>query len=225
MELFSIEFITSLLIIIGIDLVLAGDNAIVIAMAVRNLPPKNQRKGIIYGTAGAVLIRIITTILVVKLLQIPFLLMAGGIVLVWVAYKLLVEEEKHEVEPARSLFEAVRTIVIADAAMGLDNVLAVAGAAHGSFLLVVLGLLISIPIVIWGSTVISRLMNKYPVIIYIGAGILAFTAGKMITGDPTYEHFFAANPVLKWGLIILIITGVLAAGRRTNRKAGYRRNI
>ncbi|MBM7854590.1 YjbE family integral membrane protein [Desulfohalotomaculum tongense] len=223
MELFSADFWVSLLLIIGIDLVLAGDNAIVIGMAVRNLPLQHQNKAIIYGTLGAVVIRVIATLLVVELLKIPYLLLAGGLVLIWIAYQLLAEDEHHDVEAAKSLAGAIKTIIIADAAMGLDNVLAVAGAAHGSFLLVILGLLISIPIVIWGSTVISRLMNKYPVIIYFGAGILALTAGKMITGEPVYREIFKTYPLLKWGLIAIIVTGVLVMGRKAKKRSCGRR--
>ncbi|MTI80906.1 MAG: TerC family protein [Firmicutes bacterium] len=225
MEIYSSEFLSTLLLIIGIDLVLAGDNAIVIAMAVRNLPAEQSRKGILYGTAGAVVIRIIATLMFVKLLEIPYLMLVGGIALTWIAYKLLVEDDEQDVEAAGSLREAIKTIVIADAAMGLDNVLAVAGAAHGSYLLVIIGLLISIPIVIWGSTMISGLMNKYPIIIYFGAGILALTAGKMITSEQAYIGFFKANPSLKYLVIGLVIAGVITAGRVTKLRKARKYNI
>ncbi|TXK90456.1 YjbE family putative metal transport protein, partial [Parageobacillus sp. SY1] len=148
MELFSMEFLSALLSIIIIDLVLAGDNAIVIGLAARNLPKHQQKKAVIWGTVGAVVIRALSTLFVVWLLKVPGLLLIGGILLVWIAYKLLVEEKGHDVEAVGSLWEAIRTIIIADALMGLDNVLAVAGAAHGSFLLVILGLLISVPIMV-----------------------------------------------------------------------------
>lgn len=134
MELFSMEFLSALLSIIIIDLVLAGDNAIVIGLAARNLPKHQQKKAVIWGTVGAVVIRALATLFVVWLLKVPGLLLIGGILLVWIAYKLLVEEKGHDVEAVGSLWEAIRTIIIADALMGLDNVLAVAGAAHGSFL-------------------------------------------------------------------------------------------
>lgn len=125
----------------------------------------------------------------VELFKILFLHLIGGVLLVRIAYKLLVEDEQHNVAPAESTIGAIKTIIIADAAMGLDNVLGVAGAAHGEFLLVIIGLMISIPIVVWGSTLISKLMNKYPIIVYIGAAVLAFTAAKMITDDPSVKNF------------------------------------
>lgn len=143
------EFLTALLSIVIIDLVLAGDNAIVIGLAARNLPKHQQKKAVIWGTVGAVVIRALATLFVVWLLKVPGLLLIGGILLVWIAYKLLVEEKGHDVEAGGSLWEAIRTIIIADALMGLDNVLAVAGAAHDSFLLVILGLMISVPIMVW----------------------------------------------------------------------------
>ena len=158
MELFTPEFFTALAAIIVIDLALAGDNAIVIALAARNLPPHLQKRAILWGTFGAIAVRVVMTMAVVWLLGIPGLMAAGGAILVWIAYKLLKpqEGEGHEVKAAATFWGAMQTIVIADAAMGLDNVLAVAGAAHGSFALVVIGLLISIPIVVWGSTLILK---------------------------------------------------------------------
>jgi YjbE family integral membrane protein len=191
MNLFSIEFFTALLSIVVIDLVLAGDNAIVIGMAARNLPKDQQKKVILLGTVGAIVIRALATMVVVYLLKIPGLLLIGGIVLLWIAYKLMTEEETHEVKSGYSFWAAIRTIIIADAAMGLDNVLAVAGAAHGSFLLVILGLLISIPIVVWGSIVILKYMEKYPIIILIGAAVVAWTATKMIAKEPFLKNIFA----------------------------------
>src|SRR5690606_2801611 len=168
MELLSTEFFAALAAIILIDLVLAGDNAIVIALAARNLPAHLQKRAIIWGTVGAIAVRAAMTVVVVALLKIPGLLLAGGALLLWIAYRLLAPEEKGgeaHGKPATTFWSAMRTIVIADAVMGLDNVLAVAGAAHGSFLLVVLGLLISIPIVVWGSTLILRCVERFPVIV------------------------------------------------------------
>lgn len=218
MELFSPEFFAALLSIIVIDLVLAGDNAIVIGMAARNLPKHLQKKVILWGTAGAIIIRAAATLVVVWLLKIPFLLLIGGLLLVWIAYKLLVEEKKHDVTPAQNLFGAIRTIVIADIVMGLDNVLAIAGASHGSFTLVVLGLLISVPIIVWGSTIILKFIERFPIIIYIGAAVLAFTAAKMIVKEPILSAFFVDNPVLRWGFAAAVIAGVVLAGRITNMK-------
>lgn len=214
MEFFSAEFISALISIIIIDLVLAGDNAIVIGMAARNLPKHHQKNAIIWGTVGAIVIRAISTLGVVWLLQIPGLLLVGGFLLMWISYKLLIEEKGHEdIKSGSNLWEAIRTIIIADTVMGLDNVLAVAGAAHGSFLLVILGLLISIPVVVWGSTIILKWIERFPSIIYIGAGVLAYTAGKMIVDEPFLTGFFDANPILKWGLIVVIIAGILIAGK------------
>ncbi|WP_374719104.1 TerC family protein [Parageobacillus toebii] len=217
MELFSMEFLSALLSIVIIDLVLAGDNAIVIGLAARNLPKHQQKKAVIWGTVGAVVIRALATLFVVWLLKVPGLLLIGGILLVGIAYKLLVEEKGHDVEAGGSLWEAIRTIIIADALMGLDNVLAVAGAAHGSFLLVILGLLISVPIMVWGSTLILKWIERFPIIITIGAGVLAWTASKMIVDEPFLDQYFA-NPVVKYGFEILVIAGVIAAGTLKKKK-------
>jgi YjbE family integral membrane protein len=212
-----VEFLTALLSIVIIDLVLAGDNAIVIGLAARNLPKHQQKKAVIWGTVGAVVIRALATLFVVWLLKVPGLLLIGGILLVGIAYKLLVEEKGHDVEAGGSLWEAIRTIIIADALMGLDNVLAVAGAAHGSFLLVILGLLISVPIMVWGSTLILKWIERFPIIITIGAGVLAWTASKMIVDEPFLDQYFA-NPVVKYGFEILVVAGVIAAGTLKKKK-------
>ncbi|BDG42195.1 TerC family protein [Geobacillus sp. 44B] len=212
------EFLTALLSIVIIDLVLAGDNAIVIGLAARNLPKHQQKKAVIWGTVGAVVIRALATLFVVWLLKVPGLLLIGGILLVWIAYKLLVEEKGHDVEAGGSLWEAIRTIIIADALMGLDNVLAVAGAAHDSFLLVILGLMISVPIMVWGSTIILKWIERFPVIITIGAGVLAWTAAKMIVDEPFLDQYFA-NPIVKYGFEILVIAGVIAAGTLKKKKS------
>lgn len=217
MELFSPQFLSSLMAIIVIDLVLAGDNAIVIGLAARNLPKEQQRQAIIWGTFGAIFIRAVATLAVVWLLRIPGLLLIGGILLVWIAYKLLNDEKSHDhIKESHNLWSAIRTIIIADAVMGLDNVLAVAGAAHGNFLLVVLGLLISVPIVVWGSTLFIKWVERYPFIIYIGAGVLAWTAAKMITHEALLQGIFADNPILEYTVVLIIIAGVLLTGR--NRK-------
>jgi YjbE family integral membrane protein len=210
-NIFTIEFWSALLSIVIIDLVLAGDNAIVIGMTARNLPKDIQKKVIYWGTTGAIVMRIIATLIVVYLLKIPGLLLAGGVLLVWISFKLLIEEKKHDVEAAPNFWAAVRTIVIADTVMGLDNVMAIGGAAHGNFMLVIIGLLISVPIVVWGSTLIIKLIAKYPVILYIGSGVLAYTAAKMIVDEKLLASIFAA-PVAKYGFIIAIIVLVLVSG-------------
>lgn len=212
------EFFTALFSIVMIDLVLAGDNAIVIGLACRNLPKNVQLKGIVLGTAGAIVIRILATIAVVWLLQIKGLMLGGGILLIYIAYKLLAKEDSHEnIQAKDSLLSAVVTIVVADAVMGLDNVLAVAGASHGSYIMVILGLLISIPIMVFGSTIIIKLVERFPAIIDIGAAIIAYTAGKMITEEP-FLHATLGQPTVKLMLTILIIFGVLFLGRRKKKK-------
>jgi len=218
MSFFTAETLSALISIIIIDLVLAGDNAIVIGLAARNLPANQQKKVIIFGTMGAIIIRAIATLAVVWLLQIPGLLLIGGILLIWIAYKLLVGEEDHDIKAGDSFWSAIKTIIIADALMGLDNVLAVAGAAHGNFVLVIIGLLISIPIVIYGSTFILKWVDRYPIIIPIGAGVLAYTAAKMIVSEKFLKVYFDQNPTLKWGLTFLIIIGVITIGQYTKRR-------
>lgn len=195
-DLLSLDFWSILLTIVFIDLLLAGDNAIVIGLAARSLPKETQKKAVIWGTAGAVIIRVVATMLVVSLLKIPFLLAIGGVLLLWIAYKLLIQENEHgDIKAGTTLWSAIQTIIIADAAMGLDNVIAVAGAAHGDYFLVILGLLISIPIVVWGSTLFIKVIEKYQWIIYLGSGVLAYTAAKMITHEGEFKDFFSGNPV------------------------------
>jgi len=218
----SAEFWPALAAIVVIDLVLAGDNAIVIALAARNLPKALQRRAVIWGTVGAVAVRASLTVAVLWLLEIPGLMLAGGILLAWIAYRLLAGGENgcdHDVPPASSFWAAMRTIVIADAVMGLDNVLAVAGAAHGSVLLVVAGLVISIPIVVWGSTLILHWIERFPALLYIGGAVLAWTAAKMIADEPLYQDWLDGRPGLKSILFVVIVGGVLAVAWLRNRRA------
>lgn len=222
MELFSPEFFSALLAIIVIDLVLAGDNAIVIAMAARNLPVHLQKKAIIWGAVGAIAVRSAMTLLVVYLLNIPGLMLIGGLLLVWIAYRLLnPSEDGEEHGHAKTTFwGAMKTIVIADAVMGLDNVLAVAGASHGSYVLVVLGLLISIPVVVWGSTQILKLVERYPSVTYLGAGVLAWTAAKMMTSEPLSREWLASqSPALEYLIQVAVVLGVLSGGFIKSRRA------
>ena len=215
MELFSPEFFSALLAIIVIDLVLAGDNAIVIALAARGLPPEYQKQTIIWGTVGAIAIRAVMTLAVVWLLQVPGLMLVGGILLIWIAYRLMVPtNENHEGHAGSkaSFWGAIKTIIIADAVMGVDNVLGVAGAAHGSFLLVVLGLIISVPIMVFGSTLVLKWMERFPWIVYVGAGVLALTAASMIDKEPLFENYFSSHVAMDWALYIVIAGGVLPAG-------------
>lgn len=211
------EFLISLLQIIAIDILLGGDNAIVIALASRNLPEKQRNKAIFLGTGLAIVVRVVLTIVAVYLLNIPFLYLAGGILLLIIAYKLILEEDEElDVKAGKNLSDAVKTIVFADIAMGLDNVLAVAGAAHGNIILVVIGLLVSVPIIIWGSKIILHFMERFPVLIYIGAGVLAFTAAGMIIEEKMIHSFFEGNAFLKYGIYIFLIVGVILAGVLTN---------
>lgn len=217
-EIFTASAMSALFQVIMIDLVLAGDNAILIALAARNLPPALQRKAIFWGTVGAIVVRSLMTLGVVWLLQIPGLMLVGGLGLLWIAYKLLGDqggEHGDEAGPS-SFWAAMKTIVVADALMGVDNVLGVAGAAHGSMDLVVLGLLISVPIVVFGSSLVLRLVERWPVIIQLGAAVLAFTAAKMVMDEPLLSDFFQSLPLpevwLEGIASSLAIAGVLLAG-------------
>jgi YjbE family integral membrane protein len=215
---FETDFIISLFTIIAIDIVLGGDNAIVIALASRNLPEKQRNKAIVLGTGLAVVVRVFLTALTVYLLQIPYLLFVGGILLIFIAYNLLIEEDKGEnIKAGTTLFSAVKTIIFADIAMGLDNVLAIAGAAHGNLTLVIIGLLVSVPIIIWGSKIILLLMEQFSFLIYIGAAILAFTSSGMIVEEEQFAKLFEANSTLKYWVQAAIIGAVLLAGWLTKR--------
>ena len=218
------EFLSALAAIIVIDLVLAGDNAIVIALAARNVPRQRQRQAIIWGTVGAIVVRSSLTLIVVWLLNIPGLLFAGGVMLVWIAYKLLQPENGNgnggeaKIDAASTFWGAIRTIVVADMVMGLDNVLAVAGAAHGNFLLVIIGLLISIPIVVWGSTMLLRFIERFPGFVYLGSGVLALTAAKMISAEPYLKDPLSAYTLTVPALYAVIVVGVLWAGFVQNHR-------
>ncbi|MFC8687780.1 TerC family protein [Brevibacillus porteri] len=217
--LLSPEFWTALLSIVIIDLVLAGDNALVIGMAARNLPAHQQKQAIIWGTVGAIVIRALATLAVVWLLKIPGLLLVGGLILIWIALKLLIQDNGHEnMKASGTLGAAIWTIIVADTVMGLDNVIAVAGAAHGDFLLVVIGLIISVPIMVWGSTLILKLIEKYPIVIYIGSAVLAYTAASMVTSEKFLTPFFAAYPWVKWLFIVAVVVGVMLIGRMKSQQ-------
>ena len=221
MELFSTAWFSALLAIILIDLVLAGDNAIVIALAARNLPSHLRRRAIVWGTVGAIAVRSVMTVGVVWLLKVPGLMLVGGLGLLWIAYNLLAQsdgEDEHGVG-ATTFWGAMKTIIVADALMGVDNVLGVAGAAHGSFDLVVIGLLISVPIVVFGSSVVLKLVDRFPLIIQAGAAVLAFTAAKMIIGEPLLDAVFDPNAIARWSTYAVCIAGVLGAGWWATRAA------
>ncbi|KAF3999570.1 TerC family protein [Glaciimonas immobilis] len=226
------KFFTALLSIVVIDLVLAGDNAIVIAMAARNLPDHLRKKAIIWGTLGAVVTRVIMTIAVVWLLKIPGLLLLGGAALLWIAYKLLSDSSGHTIEGSKitSMAAALKTIIIADTVMGIDNVLAVAGAAHGSIFLVIVGLLISVPIMVWGSTLALKLIEKFPVTIYIGAAILVYTAVHMIVTEPLIAGFWDSVPWLRYvayifGMVVVLGGGWMASKSTRQDKAASTKTV
>ena len=224
MELFSMPWWSALLAIILIDLVLAGDNAIVIALAARNLPAEHQNKAIMWGTVGAIVVRSAMTVGVVWLLKIPGLMLVGGLGLLWIAYKLITDtsEDEHEGSGATTFWGAMKTIVVADALMGVDNVLGVAGAANGDFTLVVIGLLISIPIVVLGSKLVLRLVEKWPVIIHLGAAVLAFTAAQMVINekllDPIFDGGETIHLIARGATYALAVVGVLGLGWWATRK-------
>jgi YjbE family integral membrane protein len=221
MEFMSAPWWSALLAIVLIDLVLAGDNAIVIALAARNLPPALKQKAIIWGTVGAIVVRSIMTLGVVWLLKIPGLMLVGGLGLLWIAYQLLADQgdNAHDGPSASTFWGAMKTIVVADALMGVDNVLGVAGAAHGAMDLVIIGLLISVPIVVFGSNVVLKLVERFPAIIQLGAAVLAFTAAKMVVHEPWLVSLFGADAAqsstqsaTRWVVYIVAIVAVLGAG-------------
>ena len=225
MQILSFDFLYALGAIALINLVLSGDNAIVIALAARTLPKAIQKKAIVWGSVGAIVVRVIMTMVVVWLLRLPGLHFLGGLMLVWIAYQLLAAEDSeqdHEVAgdgavTTGTLWGALRTIMVADMVMGLDNVLGVAGAAKGSYLLVVLGLALSIPIIIWGSTIILRWVERFPVIIYAGAAVLAVTAASMICHEPLAEPTLRQQVWLAPAIYVIILVGVLGGGWWTKK--------
>jgi YjbE family integral membrane protein len=195
------EHFAPLLKIVVTDIVLSGDNAVVIAMAAYRLPPVQRRWAVVLGTGGAIVLRVIFTVLVATLLNIPLLRLAGGLVLVWISMKLLVESEEpeqHHVHAAGNLLQAIRTIVVADAIMSLDNMLAVGGASEGNIPLIVFGLLLSIAIIMTCSTFVAWAMQRYPALVYLGAGVLAWTAGEMILDDSKVIEFGIARADRCW---------------------------
>jgi YjbE family integral membrane protein len=215
-------FYVALLQIMMVNIVLSGDNAVVIALAARNLPPKQQRMAVFWGCGGAIVLRILLSIVAMQLLKIPFLQFFGALLLVWIAIKLLVEDdENNEQQHAHAnLFGAIKTIIVADIIMSLDNTLAIAGVANGDQVQVIIGLVLSIPLIVFGSTTIMSLMDRFPVIVYIGAGLIAWTSGEMIDSDkamqPYLPNIFIGTPYLA----ILLTIGVISYGWWYNKKKG-----
>jgi YjbE family integral membrane protein len=187
-EFYTQAFWIGLLKIIGVNIILSGDNAVVIALAARSLPAKQQKAAVLWGSGAAVVMRIILTVFAVALLTLPWLKLVGSLLLFWIGIKLLIpEEEKEDVDASENLIAAIKTILIADLVMSIDNVIAVAAAAGGSLTLLVLGLAISIPLVIFGSTLLLHLMERWPIIITLGGGLLGFVAGEMLVTDPALK--------------------------------------
>jgi YjbE family integral membrane protein len=196
----SADFWIGLLKIIWINIILSGDNAVVIALAARSLPPHQQTKAVLFGSGAAVVLRILLTVVAAKLLALPYLQIVGGLLLLWIGVQLLGDEDEEEGETKEygSLTAAVRTILIADLVMSLDNVIAVAAAAKGSMTLLILGLAISIPLVIFGSTLMIKLMERFPIIVVLGAGLIGWVGGETIVSDVALKDFLGAQPWLHY---------------------------
>ncbi|WP_179403498.1 TerC family protein [Burkholderia guangdongensis] len=226
-----LEFLTSLhwgavIQIVVIDILLGGDNAVVIALACRNLAPAQRMRGVLWGTAGAIVLRVALIAFAVVLLDVPFLKFAGGLLLLWIGVKLMAPaEDAHDhIKPADQLWSAVKTIVIADAVMSLDNVIAIAGAAEQAdpqhrIALVIFGLVVSVPIIVWGSTLVLKLLDRYPVIVALGAALLGWIAGGLIVGDPVAERWpILDTPAVVYGAHIAGALFVVAAGYGLKRR-------
>jgi len=211
----SWDFFTALMSIVLIDLILAGDNAVVIAAAVRSLPRKQRQKGILLGAGAAVVLRVFLTYFATQLLQMSYVKLIGGLFILWIAVKLFVDSSPEEEarQNAHSILQALWVIVVADLTMSVDNVLAVAGASKGNLFLLLFGLGLSIPFVVFTSSLLSMLMDKYPLIIYAGAGILGKVGGEMIFTDPIVVERIQIPEVLLYGLEALFAVGVIVVGK------------
>lgn len=210
--------------IIILDLVLSGDNAVVIGMAARKLPDRQRKQVILYGTGAAVLLRVTLTLIAVWLLKVPLLKTVGGLLLIWIAIKLLADEgEEADIHVGQGLRSAIKTIIVADIVMSMDNVLAVAGAAHGNFWLVLFGLALSIPLLMWGSKTVASIMNRLPWLVYVGAGILAYTAGQLIVDDPViHENVIVYAEFLSWLIPTALVLLVLWVGHAWKEARSHR---
>lgn len=218
---FDHTFFASVLSIVLIDIALAGDNAVVIAMAAQTLPQERRRKAILLGAGAAVVVRVLCTFFVAQLLGMQFVKLAGGLVILWVAVKLfLAGGGEHKVgREAHNIWEAVKIIVIADISMGLDNMLAVGGASGGHLGLLLFGLGVSIPLVVFASDYLSRAMDRYPIIIYIGAAVLGRVAGNMIMTDPTTEGLLHPSKAAVYGVEALLAAAIILVGWLIRRRA------
>ncbi|TCP20959.1 YjbE family integral membrane protein [Scopulibacillus darangshiensis] len=218
-------FLFGLLEIILINIVLSGDNAVVIALACRNLPKSQQNKAIFWGSFGAIVLRVVLTFVAVWLLQIPFVKIVGGLLLVYIAINLLIEDDETDLKGSSNILGAIRTIIIADLIMSLDNVVAVAGAAGGSILLIIIGLAVSIPLIIWGSQLLMKLMDRFPIIIILGAALLGYTAGEMLLADEAIDSWFHGldipyEKVLPIILAVIVVAvGLFVKKKKKEKKA------
>jgi YjbE family integral membrane protein len=217
MDLGSPQFWLAALEIVVINILLSGDNAVVIALACRNLPPRQRRWGVIWGAVGAIVLRIILTFFAVSLLQLSWLKMIGGVLLVWIGIKLIAEEDGeggHDVRASDRLLSAIRTVVIADLVMSIDNVLGVAAAARGNLLLLVFGLVVSVPLVIGGAQIIMRLIERFPILIVAGGGLLGFVAGELIVDDSAIVDWVHAHAAwLTWAAPLIGIALVVGPAK------------
>jgi YjbE family integral membrane protein len=215
------EFLIALSQIMMVNIVLSGDNAVVIAMASRCLPPKQQKMAILWGSAGAIGLRVVLTLVAVTLLKIPYLQFGGGLLLVWIGLKLLLEDGHGEdVQASDSLWAAIKTIIIADIVMSLDNTLAIAAIARDDYLLLAVGLALSIPLIIFGSKILVVLMDRFPIIVYIGAGLIAWTAGEMMIDDPKLGSHIVQY-TSHWLLPAAITALTVGVGYWKRRKSGH----
>lgn len=212
----SAEFWAGVFKIIVIDLLLSGDNAVVIALACRNLPPQQRKQGVIFGVIGAIGLRVALTLFALELLSLPYLKLVGALLLLWIGVKLILPETEHDaanVKADKHLWGAVRTIIVADFIMSLDNVLGVAAAAHGNMLLLAFGLLVSIPLIAWSSQLVLKLIDRFAFIIYAGGALLGYVAGEMLVGEPLVEQWVAHMPhALHWVIPALCAVLVLLVG-------------
>jgi len=217
----SADFWIGLVKIVWINIILSGDNAVVIALAARSLPPEQQRKAVFWGSGAAVVLRVLLTVVAAKLLALSFLQVVGGCLLLWIGFQLLSDSDEDEGESRTygSLMAAVRTILMADLVMSLDNVIAVAAAAQGSTTLLILGLAISIPLVVFGSTMMIKLMERFPVIVVLGAALIGWVAGETIAGDTALQGLVAAHPSLHYVAAALGAILVVGGGKLWQRRA------
>lgn len=222
MDFMSTQFLLAVLQIIAIDVLLGGDNAVVIALACRKLPEEQRKKGIFWGVVGAIILRVMLIFFALQLLSLPYLKIIGAVLLLWIGIKLLQPEsgDAHgSIEGSTNLFGAIRTIIVADVVMSMDNVIAVAGAAKGGIVLVVFGILFSVPIIVWGSKLVLKLMDRFPFVITLGGALLGWIAGEMLTSDTALQPWFHGTS--RWthygsaavGALLVVVVGKLLAMR------------